>query len=299
LTRGARRYLRDGPNDAGDGNSQALLASAKAMYRGVMKRLTPATSRMVLAARRLEAVRVAWRDVDLFLAPSTFVADRMIEFGLPAHRVVHSPNGMRTDLLQIHRRRGSDRTRFGYVGSIAPHKGVHVLVEAFAKFAARRTDHPVELRIHGNHAQFPEYVSRLRALAGSARVAFMGEFDNTVASRVYAEMDALVIPSIWWENAPLTLFEARLAGKPVIASDCGSLPGLIDSHDMLFRNGDTDDLVRCLTAFADRPRLVAATPHMPPVKTMEHDAREMEQRYEKLLEVAPLAYEPALISDAR
>jgi glycosyltransferase involved in cell wall biosynthesis len=36
----------------------------------------------------------------------------------------------------------------------------------------------------------------------------LGEFDNARANEVYAGMDALVIPSIWWENAPLTLFEA-------------------------------------------------------------------------------------------
>src|SRR5262245_51951116 len=99
------RSARESPAAAFAPTDQALLGCAKVIYRALMKQLTPATSRMVQAARRLEAARAAARHVDLFIAPSTFLAQRMIEFGLPAHRVLHSPNGMRTDLLYIQRRR--------------------------------------------------------------------------------------------------------------------------------------------------------------------------------------------------
>jgi glycosyltransferase involved in cell wall biosynthesis len=117
---------------------------------------------------------------------------------------------------------------------------------------------------------------------------------------VYAELDALVIPSIWWENAPLTLFEARLAGKPVIASDCGSLPDLIEAHDSTFRNGDANDLARSLAAFTDRPRLVAtATSHACTVKTINHDAWEMEQRYRRLIESTSASDHRIAAGDAR
>jgi glycosyltransferase involved in cell wall biosynthesis len=273
---------------------------AKAIYRGLMRRLTPAAWRMVHAARRLEAIRAAWRDVDLFLAPSAFLAERMIEFGLPAERVAHSSNGMRTDLLHLQRRVAAGRIRIGYVGSVAPHKGVHVLIEAFTALATRRSGPPIELRIHGNLAQFPAYVAGLRALAGSAPVSFLGQFDNARASEVYAEIDVLVIPSIWWENAPLTLFEAHLAGRPVIVSDCGSLPDLIDARDMVFRSGDTRDLARCLQAFAERPRLVAtSTAHLHPIKTMEQDAREMERRYAALIAALSPPQGQAIADDGR
>lgn len=263
---------------------QARLERAKSLYRQLVKQLTSARARATYATRRLEAARAAARDVDLFVAPSAFLAQRMIEFGLPAERVVHSPNGMRTDLLHIQRRPRRERVRFGYVGSVAPHKGVHILIDAFIKAIDRRTSRPMELRIHGSLAHFPAYVARLRALAGAAPISFFGEFDNTRASEVYAEFDALVIPSVWWENAPLTLFEARLTGKPIIASNGGSLPDLVGDRDTMFRNGDADDLARCLARFAERaPSTGAMTVDTRPVKTIVQDAAEMERRYTALI----------------
>jgi glycosyltransferase involved in cell wall biosynthesis len=258
---------------------------AKALYRTILRRLTLAPTRTAHAARRLEAIRAACRDVDLFLSPSEFLMRKMIDFGLPADRVVWSPNGIRTNLLPIQKRASSTGLRFGYVGSLAPHKGVHVLIEAFRALAAQWPERRMELRIHGNLTRHPAYVARLRANAGSAAVSFFGEFDNARANEVYAEMDALVIPSIWWENAPLTLFEARLAGCPVIVSDCGSLPDLIDARGIVFRSGDAVDLTRCLARFADRPRLVATTaPHAATVKSIAQDAQRMERLYARLVE---------------
>jgi glycosyltransferase involved in cell wall biosynthesis len=274
------------PGPAAD---RAILTYAKSLYCRFMKAFTPTTTRAVQAARRLEAIRSACRDVDLFLAPSQYLARRMIEFGLAADRVVHSPNGMRTDLVQVQRRLSGRQIRFGYVGAVVPHKGVHVLVEAFSRLAARSPERPIELRIHGNLGQRPDYVAHLRRLAGTAPVRFLGEFDNVRLSEVYSEIDALVIPSLWWENAPLTLFEARLAGKPVMVSDAGSLPDLIHgAHDTTFRTGDADDLARCLAAFIDRPRLVATatTAHRGAVRTIAQNAQDLEQRYADLLEGA-------------
>ena len=279
-------------------NDEARLAGAKAVYRAVVKRLTPSPRRAMEAARRLDALRTACRDVDLFLAPSQFLMHKMIAFGLPADRVVHSPNGMRTDLVQVHRR-PSDRVCFGYVGAVAPHKGVHLLVEAFTALAARHGGRSIELRIHGSLACFPAYVAQLRAQAGTAPIAFLGEFDNGRADEVYAELDALVIPSIWWENAPLTLAEARLAGRPVIVSDGGSLPDQIDAHDIVFRNGDAGDLARCLAAFVDRPPLGATVSSIRPVKTIAEDARDLEQRYANLCAAGSTSCDRAVAGHAR
>jgi glycosyltransferase involved in cell wall biosynthesis len=195
----------------------------------------------------------------------------------------YSPNGMRTDLVHVHRRPFADRLCFGYVGAVAPHKGVHVLVDAFTGLAGRHRGRPIELQIHGSLACFPGYVKQLRARAAAAPIVFSGEFDPARADGIYAGFDALVIPSLWWENAPLTLVEAKMAGRPVIVSDAGSLPGQIDAQDMIFRNGDADDLARCLAAFIERPARGATVARLRPVKTIADDARQIEQHYEHLV----------------
>jgi glycosyltransferase involved in cell wall biosynthesis len=303
MRRSAVRVLQQrsgaGSLNAGPPNGEAALTHTKAVYRSVLKRFTPRAKRIAEAQRRLEATRAACADVDLFLAPSRFLRQKLIDFGLPGDRVVHSPNGMRTDLLQLQVQPSVRATRFGYVGSVAHHKGVHVLIEAFTKLMASRTGCPIELRIHGNLGWFPSYAAHLRSLAGSAPVSFLGEFDNARAGDVYADLDVIVIPSIWWENAPLTLFEARLAGRPVIVSDCGSLPDLIDTQDAVFRSGDSDDLARCMAAYAERPRPhVTVSSGGSAVHTITEDAAQMERRYERLIEAVSAQSARALAGSA-
>lgn len=266
---------------------QERLAPAKRLYRAAEKLLTlerPAR-RMTAVARRLERIREACRGVSLFLAPSPFLRDKMIEFGIPEDRIVLSDYGMPVDVLQPFRRRPSDALRFGYVGTLVPHKGVHVLVEAFAKLRERLPGAAVELRVHGNPAWYPEYAARLRAAAATG-THFLGPFDNRDALEIYANLDVLVVPSIWWENAPITIHEAILTGTPVIASDFGGMADFVREgrNGLRFRVGDADDLARRMAELVEDPaRLDDLRRPAVPIKPMELDAAEMERRYRELL----------------
>jgi glycosyltransferase involved in cell wall biosynthesis len=286
VTRVRTRMARGGRRAKPD-EMRATLEPVKALYHGIGRLLTTETTDegMSKARRRRDAVLEACRAVDLFIAPSRFLADKMVAYGLPADRVVHSPNGMRTDLLRIERR-PSNRIRVGYVGSLAPHKGVHILIEAFTRLLAMRpSGRRAELQIHGNLEWFPQYVARLRALAGSAPVKFLGEFDPNRVGEIYAGLDLLAIPSIWWENAPLTLSEAFLTGTPVIVSDCGSMPGLVGPETPTFKSGDADDLARQLAAFCDGAPPAARRANAPAdsIKTIADDAMDTESRYVGLI----------------
>jgi len=80
------------------------------------------------------------------------------------------------------------------------------------------------LKIYGNPQDFPDYYARLRALSdGCQTIQFCGTFPNAEIAHVLAEIDALVVPSLWYENTPLVVYSALAAQCPVIASD---LPGL-------------------------------------------------------------------------
>ena len=281
------------------GTEQARLAPAKALYRAVERLLAGdgAKRRAAQVARRLEQVRRACREVDLFIAPSPFLGERMRQFGLPAERVVVSDYGMRTDLLQPFRRRESGTIRFGYVGTLVPHKGVHVLLEAFEKLLQARGDAGVELHIHGNPAWYPDYTARLHDLAADDRVKFRGSFDNEDALEIYSGLDVLVVPSVWWENAPITIHEAIITRTPIIASDFGGMADFVKhgENGLLFRVGDAADLAQQMLSIVQEPALLdALRKPVVPIKTMERDAADMERRYLELLG-APLASEAAAV----
>jgi len=276
---------------------QERLAPAKALFRSVERFLSTESEakRAARVERRLERVRAACLDVDLFLAPSPFLRRKMVEFGLPAGKVVESDYGMRADLLQPFRRKPSDVVRFGYIGSLVPHKGVHVLVEAFRRASLNGASGRAVLKVHGNPSWFPDYAGRLRAAASGAPIEFLGEFDNQGAAEIFAGLDVLVVPSVWWENAPITIHEAILTGTPVIASNLGGMADFVrhGENGLLFRAGDAEDLARQIAWVVEDPsRLEALRQPVVPMKTMAQDATDMEQRYLELLG-APAVSGPA------
>jgi hypothetical protein len=102
---------------------------------------------------------------------------------------------------------------------------------------------------------------------------------------VYSELDVLVVPSLWWENSPITIHEAHLLATPVVTSGIGGMAEFVrDGIDGLhFRAGDAQDLAAKLQRFLDEPGLAAALVRDPPaLKTLEQDGATMEYRYRAL-----------------
>jgi hypothetical protein len=161
------------------------------------------------------------------------------------------------------------------------YKGVDVLVRAMERLA----DRPIALSIHGDfRPEEDAHHAELERLAGD-NVRFHGRFDNSRLSEVYAEIDVLAVPSVWFENSPITIHEAFLTRTPVVASDIGGMAEYVrDGVDGLtFAVGDDAALAACLARFADEPELLGRLSRdFPPVKTIEQDAALTEARYRSL-----------------
>jgi glycosyltransferase involved in cell wall biosynthesis len=228
--------------------------------------------------RRAERLRAAAADVSVFLAPTSFVRDRTIELGVEAARVRLWPLGAVTATPSA--RRAGPRRRFGFVGTLVPHKGVHVLIEAFRGAA----DPSLSLEIHGSAAIDPAYARRLRTLAGGdPRIRFCGPFPEGEQQRVLAGFDALVLPSLWWENSPITVLEALAAGLPVIATRTGGVPELLREPEwgVLSPPGDVGALRESLQAAAEGRALSAALPPLA-IRTVDDETRDLTILYETL-----------------
>ena len=141
--------------------------------------------------------------------------------------------------------------RVGFVGTLAEHKGAHLLVRAVRTLPM---DMPVALKIYGALDQFTDYGLMLRELAGADdRIEFCGTFPNNKVGEVMAGLDVLAVPSIWYENTPLVVYSAQAAGTPVVASDVGGLREAIrdGENGLLFRMGDTQALAAALARLVE------------------------------------------------
>jgi glycosyltransferase involved in cell wall biosynthesis len=170
------------------------------------------------------------------------------------------------------------------VGTLVWHKGAHVLLEAVRALDAGA----YELKIFGNPDVFPDYTAGLRALAAGLPVRFMGAFDRERTAEVYAQIDVLVVPSLWLENSPLVIHEAFMAGVPVVGARIGGIAGLVkDVEDggtgLLYDPSSAVELRAALGRLIENPAqlegLAERVRTAPPVKSIAQDAREWEDTY--------------------
>jgi len=171
-------------------------------------------------------------------------------------------------------RRGEPRegpVRFVYIGGLSWQKGVHVLVEAFAGVRGA-----AELWIAGDESFAPDYVSYLRGMTSSA-VRFLGRLSREQVWEVLAQVDVVVVPSIWYETFSFLISEAFTAGVPVVASRLGPLADRVrDGVDgLLVPPGDVEAWRAALQRLVDEPALLERlrASVRPPVTLAEHADR--------------------------
>jgi glycosyltransferase involved in cell wall biosynthesis len=177
-----------------------------------------------------------------------------------------------------------DHLRIGYLGQLAPHKGVHLAIKAYRQLSA--SGRRLQLSIHGDTARFPRYVARLRRLArGAQGVQLCGTFSNHQVGRLLAELDVVVVPSLWYEVHPLVILEAFAARVPVVASRFPNLESMVEhgKSGLLFTPGDAEDLARQLQRLLDEPDfLQRLSDGIGPVRTIDEEMREIEGIYREV-----------------
>jgi glycosyltransferase involved in cell wall biosynthesis len=179
-----------------------------------------------MTREKLDAADVVMRrrlnSMDALLAPSAAHRESMLEFGLDPARVVVLPHGLPLERYATARRPRAAAKRVGFIGSVLPTKGVHVLVDAFVSAGLK----DATLAIYGEAPNFhgdTDYLRRLKDAAKGARVEFRGAYDPEDLAAILRDLDLVVAPSLWRESFCLTVREAFAAGVPAIASDLGGL----------------------------------------------------------------------------
>ncbi len=221
----------------------------------------------VRAAReRFERHRADFALVDRVISPSHFLAGLFDRAGfLRADDCLVLRAGYPGDVGPPRRHPRGERTfRVGYVGGIYFSKGLHVLVEAF-RFLR---DDDVELHVHGHLDWFPDYVDGLERAAEGSRVIFHGPFPPAEVDRVLAGLDTLALPSVWYENMPITINEAFRNGMPPVVTDLGGMSEAVRAgvDGLTFPRGDARALADALRRLATEPAtyedLAAARPRV-------------------------------------
>ncbi len=198
----------------------------------------------------------AWREAfvkrmldlcDATIAPSRFHRDRFLEWGLDGARCRFIEHGLPREGLEAPPHDCDEVRHIGFLGSVIPSKGVHVLVEA----CKRLEREGIVLDIHGELLDYHGdrgYGDRLRELAGDdIELRLHGGYRSGELPGILKGLDLLVVPSIWWETFCLTAREGALAGLPVVAGRLGGVGEAVEQGLALgFEAGNAGDLARVL-----------------------------------------------------
>lgn len=255
--------------------------------------------------------------VDRFIAPSRFLAERYIEWGLPREKVQVEEYGRQPPAGVADCGSRPERDRFGFFGQMTPFKGLQVLLEAMILLNAGpaashdpliaaleravgggpgrpavspRPPRP-SLRVHGANLDLQpgSFQNRIHDLLERTTdtVTVVGAYDRDRLAEHISAIDWVVVPSIWWENSPLVIQEAFHFGRPIICSDIGGMAEKVeDGVDGLhFRAGDPHSLAARMREAAEAPglweRLRAG---IRPVHTMERHVATLLSLYQRLLD---------------
>ena len=219
--------------------------------------------------------------VDRFVVLNETGRRMLIANGAPASKLVLNRLGV--SFMKAPRKPSPDvqpttsPVTFGYVGRLHPTKGLVELLRA-VRAIPRDVEFRLEVRgpiLDGEARQFAEQLRRLAD--GDPRVAIgPGVAVPDVPSHL-ARLDALVCPSIWFENGPTVALEAMAVGTPVIASRVGNLAEAIDDGGTgrLVTPGDVAEWARTLTTIAKSPETIDCWRcALPAPRTMDDIARD-------------------------
>lgn len=172
---------------------------------------------------------------------SRFILDRVSEgeyFSRASRHVVHNSTTSGHNASPSPRQNHSGLLRFGYIGTLSENKGVGWLIAQFQELSINAT-----LEIAGRGKL--DYEAQLKAMSDPAKVRLVGYQDTDNFMR---NIDVLVVPSIWAEPFGLVAVEACARHLPVIATNMGGLPEIIQDNlnGLLCSPADPDSLGRAM-----------------------------------------------------
>ncbi len=186
------------------------------------------------------ATRRALGSPDIVLSPSRFLLDFHLDrgfFKISARKVLPNPA---PEFGITKRKISTGPLRLLFLGSLEEHKGLTWLVDTL-----RQSDLEFEFTAAGK-GSLEGRVTSLSVI--DQRFKLFGPFSKTEEAELLSTSDCLIVPSLCYENSPTVIYEAFSCGVPVVASNIGGIPELIEKgqNGYLFEPGNGQDLIKQL-----------------------------------------------------
>jgi glycosyltransferase involved in cell wall biosynthesis len=208
-----------------------------------IKNSLPMSALIFLESKVHRLLDLYGRNVDRFVVPSRFYLNKFEEWGWKRERFTYIPNCVDADVFVPNGRIGK---AFLYFGRLSAEKGLVTLIKAAAQAK-------VEIWFAGKGPAEDRLMKLASDLGGRTR--FLGRLDGEKLHTAIRDCRAVILPSEWYENAPLCILESYALGRPVIGARIGGIPELIREKEtgVSFESGNVEALAQALVTFAGLP----------------------------------------------
>jgi len=182
--------------------------------------------------------------IDLFLAPSQFMKDTCVRFGIEEKRIKTIYNFVPEDFLEgnfLSKEEKNEEDYLLYFGRLSEEKGVSLLLDALILSKEK-----IKLKIVGTGPNLKNLKKQIQKHNLVKKVELLGYKSGDELKKIILNSRAIVIPSLWPENMPFSLLEALSSGVPAIVSEVGGMPEIIKENinGFIFKRGDSSDLAK-------------------------------------------------------
>ncbi|WEE33336.1 glycosyltransferase [Klebsiella pneumoniae] len=156
---------------------------------------------------------------DVIISPSNFLRTTFINYGIKQEiQVIRNPANFK-ELKRDKTAVTSNEINIVYVGRLSPEKGILEFIDNLNK----KCTLDVNLHIYGKGDIENEIESQKRTLRTGFKIFNHGFINSSFILDTISQYDIFVLPSLWYENAPLSIVEAGIAGLPVLVPNSGGL----------------------------------------------------------------------------
>ncbi len=188
--------------------------------------------------------------IDVFFAPSYYIKEKAILWGIPKGKVVYLPNFVGNKEIKENKNKLRENYLL-YFGRLSQEKGVEFLIKSFLKIL---NDLPGwKLKIAG---QGPEEEKLKRLVWDREEIDFLGEIKGRELEETISQSYFVIVPSLWPENCPYNILESHLLNKPVLSSNLGGLTELIKNNQsgLVYQYDSYNDLKEKIIWFVRHPK---------------------------------------------
>jgi glycosyltransferase involved in cell wall biosynthesis len=175
------------------------------------------------------------RYVDKFIAPSEFILNYCVKLGWNPDKFIHIPHPINTSKYKISMKKGE---YVAYIGRLSEEKGLGVLLDACKKT-------PEILYKIAGAGPMEQVLKNCICKEKIKNIDLVGFIPEDKIKNIISNARMLVLPSVWYENYPISILEAKAIGKVVVASKIGGIPELLP-QDMLVNPNDPSALAKAI-----------------------------------------------------